>query len=78
MQIQLTPTYVLKDGNPIALCSAEGHAYAPNDILRAYPSHDLAPAARFVKRVARMDRLTEEEIKLVAAYLRQWPEGPQL
>ena len=77
MQILLSPVWVLTDehsasneGIPVLANRETGEAYGPADTVRAYPSHDLVPAARVVDRLlgGKKQELTEEEKVFVRAF----------
>ena len=83
--IQLTPSWMLTtehpsshDGIPVLVNRTTGEAYGPHDVVRAYASPGLAPAAHFVVRIVKTKHFTDDEKVAVGNYLRQWPEGPQL
>ncbi len=82
MIIQLTPSFILTDeraesryGIPVLVNRQnDAIAYGPADILQAY--RQTQPAAFYVHRFAK--RLKGEAREAAAAFLRQWPDGPQL
>jgi hypothetical protein len=83
--IQLTPSWILTTehpsshhGIPVLVDEGTGDAYGPKDIVQAYLSHGLTPAAHFVARIVKTKQLTSAEQTAVSHYLQQWPKGPQL
>lgn len=85
MKFQLTPTLVLTtehpssaEGVPVLLVhrgTTDPTAYGPADMVSVY-NQGLQPAAMLVARYGA--RLKGEQRQVAAAFLRQWPQGPQL
>ena len=72
MEAILAPSWILTTdhaassyGQPVLVYRSTGEAYGPGDILKPYPSFDLAPAAYAVRRLAKTANLDEAGRELV-------------
>ncbi len=76
MKVALTPAWELSDehprsslGQPVLVDRSRGLAYRPDDVLQAYPSWGVLPAARVVQRLANAADLTGDARALVARFV---------
>lgn len=75
MVATLTPSWQLSDehsassyGLPVLVHLSDGTAYGPADIILPYPSWGLQPAARAVRRMAKIATLDPEQRRAVARF----------
>jgi len=80
MQATLSPSWELSTehatssyGQPVLVHRTTGDAYGPGDILSAYPSYGLLPAAAVVRRLAKTATLDEEGRALVERFVSLLP-----
>ena len=75
-----TDSCLSRYGIPILRVEAEdiNGEYGPGDVLNVDDTRGILTAAQIVAGWALNPERTKEEIKAAQAFLRQWPEGPQV
>ena len=76
MKVTLSPSYELTNehaassyGQPVLVNRDTGEAYGPGDVLHAFPSWSDMPAKKAVERMAKANKFTYVEQRLVDRFV---------